>query len=87
MLNFDYNHLCFFAGVLHDEMYHQNDFFGSMIQQTENHRGVMISAVLPKSSPPYDFQFAASDTQKNHSGDISHPVEHLQKRTSDYNQN
>ncbi len=26
MLNFDYNHLCFFAGVLQDEMYHQNDF-------------------------------------------------------------
>ncbi len=47
----------------------------------------MILAALPKSSPPYDFQFAASETQKTHSGDISHPVEHLQKRTSDYNQN
>ncbi len=52
MLNFDYNHLCFFAGVLHDEMYHQNEFFGSLTLQTENHRGVMISAVLPKSYPP-----------------------------------
>ncbi len=47
----------------------------------------MILAALPKSSPPYDFQFAASETHKTHSGDISHPVEHLQKRTSDYNQN
>ncbi len=24
MLNFDFNHLCFFAGVLQDEIYHQN---------------------------------------------------------------
>ncbi len=47
----------------------------------------MILAALPKSSPPYDFQFAGSETQKNHSGDISHPVEHLQKSTSDYNPN
>ncbi len=39
MLNFDYNHLLFFAGVLHDEMYHQNEFFGSLTLQTENHRG------------------------------------------------
>ncbi len=42
----------------------------------------MILAALPK-SPPYDFQFAGSETQKTHSGDISHPVEH-QKSTSDY---
>ncbi len=49
----------------------------------------MILAALPKSSPPppYDFQFAGSETHKTHSGDTSHPVEHLQKRTSDYNQN
>ncbi len=47
----------------------------------------MILAALPKSSPPYDFQFAGSETHKTHSGDISHPVEHLQKSTSDYNQN
>ncbi len=47
----------------------------------------MILAALPKSLPPYDFQFAASETQKTHSGDISHPVEHLQKSTSDYIQN
>ncbi len=33
-------------------MYHQNEFFGSLTLQTENHRGVMISAVLPKSYPP-----------------------------------
>ncbi len=39
MLNFDYNHLCFFAGVLQDEIYHQNEFYGSLTQQTENHRG------------------------------------------------
>ncbi len=66
MLIIDHNHLCFFAGVLQDEMYHQNEFYGSLIQQTENHRGgddlgsaakmkiiggVMISAVLPKSYP------------------------------------
>ncbi len=47
----------------------------------------MILAALPKSSPPYNFQFAGSETQITHSGDISHPVEHLQKSTSDYNQN
>ncbi len=47
----------------------------------------MILAALPKSSPPYDSQFAGSETYKTHSGDISHPVEHLQKSTSDYNQN
>ncbi len=46
----------------------------------------MVLATLPKSSPPYDFQFAWSETQKNNSGDISHPVEHLQKSTSDYDQ-
>ncbi len=46
----------------------------------------MILAALPKSSPPYDFQLAVSETQKTHSGDISHPVEHLQKSTSDYDQ-
>ncbi len=28
-------------------------FVGSLTLQTENHRGVMISAVLPKSYPPY----------------------------------
>ncbi len=39
MLNFDYNHLFFFAGVLQDEIYHQNDFFGSLTLQTGNHRG------------------------------------------------
>ncbi len=39
MLIIDHNHLCFFAGVIQDEIYHQNDFFGSLIQQTENHRG------------------------------------------------
>ncbi len=44
----------------------------------------MILATLPKSSPPYYFQFAGSETQKNNFGDISHPVEHLQKSTSDY---
>ncbi len=44
----------------------------------------MILAALPKSSPPYDFQFAGSETHKTHSGDISHPVEHQQKSTSDY---
>ncbi len=44
----------------------------------------MILAALPKSSPPYDFHFAASETHKTHSGDISHPVEHLQKSTSVY---
>ncbi len=37
MLNFDYNHLCFFAGVLQDEMYHQNEFYGSLTLQSENH--------------------------------------------------
>ncbi len=47
----------------------------------------MVLATLPKSSPPYDFQFAASETHKTHSGDISHHVEHLQKSTSDYNLN
>ncbi len=50
--NFDYNHLFFFAGVLQDEIYHQNEFFGSLTLLTENHRGVMISAVLPKSYTP-----------------------------------
>ncbi len=44
----------------------------------------MILAALPKSSPPYEFQFAGSETHKTYSGDISHPVEHLQKSTSDY---
>ncbi len=44
----------------------------------------MILAALPKSSPPYDFQFAGSETQKTNSGDTSHHVEHLQKSTSDY---
>ncbi len=45
----------------------------------------MILAALPKSSPPYDFQFALGQRpNKNHSGDTSHPVEHLQKSTSDY---
>ncbi len=45
----------------------------------------MILAALPKSSPPpYDFQFAASETHKTHYGDTSHPVEHLQSSTSDY---
>ncbi len=47
----------------------------------------MILTTLPKSSPPYDFQFAGSETHKTHSGDTFHPVEHLQKSTSDYNQN
>ncbi len=47
----------------------------------------MILTTLPKSSPPYYFQFAGSETQKTHSGDISHPVEHQQKSTSDYNLN
>ncbi len=47
----------------------------------------MILAALPKSSPPYDFQFTGSENYKTHSGDTSHPVEHLQKSTSDYNQN
>ncbi len=47
----------------------------------------MILAALPKSSPPYDSQFAGQRPIKTHSGDISHPVEHLQKSTSDYNQN
>ncbi len=36
---------------------------------------------------PYDFQFAGSETHKTHSGDTFHPVEHLQKSTSAYNQN
>ncbi len=39
----------------------------------------MILTTLPKSSPPYDFQFAGSETKKTNSGDTSHPVEHLQK--------
>ncbi len=39
MLIIDHNHLCFFAGVLQDEIYHQNEFFGSLTLQTENHRG------------------------------------------------
>ncbi len=39
MLISDHNHLCFFTGVLHDEIYHQNEFFGSLTLQTENHRG------------------------------------------------
>ncbi len=42
----------------------------------------MILAALPKSSPPYDFQFGGSENYKTHSGDTSHPVEHLQKSTS-----
>ncbi len=42
----------------------------------------MILAALPKSSPPYDFQFAGSENYKTNSGDTFHPVEHLQKSTS-----
>ncbi len=51
MLIIDYNHLFFFAGALQDEIYHQNEFYGSLTLQTENHRGVMISAVQPKAYP------------------------------------
>ncbi len=46
----------------------------------------MILAALQINPPPYDFQFGGSENYKKHSGDISHPVEHLQKSTSDYNQ-
>ncbi len=46
----------------------------------------MILAALPKSSPPYDSQFAGQRLIKLILV-ISHPVEHLQKSTSDYNQN
>ncbi len=45
----------------------------------------MILAALPKSSPPPMISsLQRQRPQKNHSGDISHPVEHLQKSTSDY---
>ncbi len=30
MLIIKYNHLCFFAGVLQDEIYHQNEFYKSL---------------------------------------------------------
>ncbi len=47
----------------------------------------MILAALPKSSPPMIFSLLGQRPNKTHSGDTSHPVEHLQKSTSDYNQN
>ncbi len=43
----------------------------------------MILAALPNSYPPHDFQFAGSETHKTHSEDTSHPIEYLQKSTSD----
>ncbi len=45
--------MCFFTGVLHDEIYHQNEFFGSLTQQTENHRGGDDSGSAAKIIPPY----------------------------------
>ncbi len=53
MLNLDYNHLCFFAGVLHDEMYHQNEYYGSLTLQTGNHRGGDDFGSAAKIIPPY----------------------------------
>ncbi len=53
MLISDHNHLCFFAGVLQDEMYHQNEFFGSLTLQTENHRGGDDFGSAAKIIPPY----------------------------------
>ncbi len=53
MLIIDHNHLCFFAGVLHDEIYHQNEFFGSLTLQTENHRGGDDFGSAAKIIPPY----------------------------------
>ncbi len=34
-------------------MYHQNEFFGSLIQQTENHRGGDDFGSAAKIIPPY----------------------------------
>ncbi len=45
--------MCFFAGVLQDEIYHQNEFYGSLIQQTENHRGGDDFGSAAKIIPPY----------------------------------
>ncbi len=53
MLNFDHNHLFFFTGVLHDEIYHQNEFFGSLMLQTGNHRGGDDFGSAAKIIPPY----------------------------------
>ncbi len=43
----------------------------------------MILAALPNSYPPHDIKFAGSETHKTHSEDTSHPIEYLQKSTSD----
>ncbi len=53
MLIIESKHLCFFADVLHDEMYHQNEFFGSLTLQTENHRGGDDFGSAAKIIPPY----------------------------------
>ncbi len=50
-----------------------------MINNKHLCRGGMILAATAEIITPYDFQFAGSETHKTHSGDISHPVEHLQK--------
>ncbi len=47
MLNFDHNLLFFIAGVLQDEMYHQNDFLGSLTLRHVQRGGRRVLEHLP----------------------------------------